>query len=340
MSKKRTLDSFFSSTQTAKKARSAETAAGERPTAYSRHPAYPSPIPHLPSSISDELTHSAPASKGKEIREQPDLDLLYFQPYIPKSIEAELFHFLRRSLPFYRVEYKIQRGGVEAQIRTPRYTTVFGVDETSIFSADDDDDRLLLDAKTGQPIPADAYKCRPRPIPQCLDVLRKSIEQHTPHPFNICLVNYYASGADSISYHSDDERFLDPQPAIASFSLGATRDFLLKHKATAAVPGAVSPPLKFVLRSGDMLLMRGPTQAHWLHSVPKRREGGGGGGGGGRINITFRCARLKAGTENYYRYNVGLAPVPAEQEGDGEGEGEGAKQGSLFRWDDERGEMR
>lgn len=63
-------------------------------------------------------------------------------------------------------------------------------------------------------------------------------------------------------------------------------------------------PLKFPLASGDMVLMRGPTQAHWLHSIPKRKDGGG-----GRINITFRKAVARAGTENYYCYNVGGGPV-------------------------------
>lgn len=49
-------------------------------------------------------------------------------------------------------------------------TTVFGVDETSKFTEAGD----LVDASTGRPIPADRYTgCRPRPIPECLDVLRK-----------------------------------------------------------------------------------------------------------------------------------------------------------------------
>ena len=30
---------------------------------------------------------------------------------------------------------------------------------------------------------------------------------------------------------------------------------------------------------------------------------------GGRINITFRKAMVRGGTENYYRYNVGTGPV-------------------------------
>lgn len=84
----------------------------------------------------------------------------------------------------------------------------------------------MVDAKTGVEVPAGAYaRYAPRPIPKCLDNLRVAWEAATDCSFNFCRVNYYASGADSISFHSDDERFLGPDPAIASLSLGAQRDF-------------------------------------------------------------------------------------------------------------------
>jgi hypothetical protein len=67
-----------------------------------------------------------------------------------------------------------------------------------------------------------------------------------------------------------------------------------------------------------MVLMRGPTQANWLHSIPKRT--GKNAEDGGRINITFRRAMAKAGTDNYYNYNVGTGPV--------------------YKWDESRKEMR
>lgn len=43
-----------------------------------------------------------------------------------------------------------------------------------------------------------------------------------------------------------------------------------------------------------------------LHSIPKRK---GIEADKGRINITFRRAMVKGGTENYYRYNVGDGEV-------------------------------
>jgi alkylated DNA repair dioxygenase AlkB len=43
--------------------------------------------------------------------------------------------------------------------------------------------------------------------------------------YNFSLVGYYVTSADSISFHSDDERFLGPGPVIASFSLGSKCDY-------------------------------------------------------------------------------------------------------------------
>lgn len=273
----------------------------------SSHLSYPFPVPHLPLAVAEQLSF-APAEEGIVINNQPDLDLVYYQPYVPSSIVGDLFEFLRRELFFYRVQYKINRGGIETLINTPRYTTVFGVDNSSLF----DDHGQLVDAKTGKKVEAGRYKCTPRPIPQCLDHLRHLTEGTTGERFNFCLVNYYADGRDSISYHSDDERFLGANPAIASFSLGARRDFLMKHKPMP--PGSVEPkPVKMPLGSGDMILMRGKTQANWLHSIPKRA---GDEAKKGRINITFRKALVRGGTENYYQYNVGSGDVHRWDDGE------------------------
>ncbi|KAE8841399.1 hypothetical protein HRS9122_05525 [Pyrenophora teres f. teres] len=270
----------------------------------STHSSYPFAIPHLPAAFAEQLGF-APAQEGKLMNDQLDLDLMYYQPYIPSSIAPGFFEFLRQELPFYRVQYNITRNGMQALINTPRFTTVFGVDDTSRFAPDGS----IMDAKTGKPVEKTRYKCAPRPIPQCLDELRELTERTTGEMFNFCLVNYYADGKDSISYHSDDERFLGPNPAIASFSLGAKRDFLMKHKPIAPKEGAVAEELKGIklsLGSGDMVLMRGTTQANWLHSIPKRA---GPEAEKGRINITFRKAMVKGGTENYYQYNVGMGVV-------------------------------
>ncbi|TKA70028.1 hypothetical protein B0A55_09082 [Friedmanniomyces simplex] len=323
MSKRpRTLDAFFAPPPAKKRhiqttttggdvettERKATPGAGTKQQPLSNHPTYPFAIPHLPPDITDSL-NSTPATEPQILNNQPDLDLLYYRPYIPQPTAKQFFHFLRRELPFYRVKYTINRGGaLDTPVTTPRFTTVFGLDETARFDIH------------GQPVSgskATHYACRPRPIPQCLDHLRALTEQTTHCKFNVALVNYYASGADSIAYHSDSEHFLGPEPAIASFTLGTSRDFLLKH-----VPTPVNhisetrAPMRLPLKSGEMVLMRGRTQSCWLHSVPKRK---GGEAETGRMNITFRQALVRGGTENYYRYNVG--------------------EGEVYKWDEGRREM-
>ncbi len=128
MAKKRTLDSFFEPPIPKKRHIEALDSTEVAPTAEtprqpdvppSSHSTYPFPIPQLPSHVSAALS-SVPAVEGKAINDQPDLDLLYFQPYIEKDIEKDYFDFLRKELFFYRVQYKIKRGPVETQIDTPR----------------------------------------------------------------------------------------------------------------------------------------------------------------------------------------------------------------------------
>jgi len=77
------------------------------------------------------------------------------------------------------------------------------------------------------------------------------------------LVNRYADGQDCMGAHSDDEPEIAHGSDIASISLGATRDFVIKHKHS---------KLKYTisLHSGDLLIMHWPMQRDWLHSVPKR----------------------------------------------------------------------
>jgi alkylated DNA repair dioxygenase AlkB len=305
---KRTLESFYKPISRPKKPRIEDPPL----SSYSRHPSYPFPIADLPPSIANALP-DLPATKPRSITNQPHLDLLYYQPFIPSTTARELFHFLRRELPFYRVQYTIRRGPNTTQLNTPRFTTVFGVDDTSLFTPNNDPP--LVDSKSHTPIPSTKYKYNPRPIPACLDALRQRVEAATADGsrYNFCLVNYYATGDDSISYHSDDERFLGPNPSIASLSLGAQRDFLMKHKPAEGVDAA---PIKMPLGSGDMVVMRGETQANWLHSIPKRK---GGEAHRGRINITFRRAVVPGGTDNYYNYNVG--------------------EGKVYRWDEDEGRM-
>ena len=61
------------------------------------------------------------------------------------------------------------------------------------------------------------------------------------------------------------EKELTPDGAIASLSFGADRRFLLRHKRT-------KEQVEVTLATGSLLVMRGTTQTHWLHSLPKMKK--------------------------------------------------------------------
>ena len=118
----------------------------------------------------------------------------------------------------------------------------------------------------------------PRPWTPALLALRQRVEAATSTQFNSVLLNYYRHGQDSMGWHADDEPELGPAPVIASLSLGATRRFRLRPRA-----GLDHPPQSLDLPGGSLLLMRGATQRHWQHALPKTARPAG-----PRLNLTFR----------------------------------------------------
>ncbi|GAA3582510.1 alpha-ketoglutarate-dependent dioxygenase AlkB family protein [Snuella lapsa] len=106
--------------------------------------------------------------------------------------------------------------------------------------------------------------------------LKTMVESKTGETFNSCLLNLYHSGSEGMSWHSDDEKDLQENGAIASLSLGADRFFVFKHKGT-------KETVRLYLTSGSLLVMKGSTQAHWLHQLPVTKKVST-----PRINLTFR----------------------------------------------------
>lgn len=124
----------------------------------------------------------------------------------------------------------------------------------------------------------------PRPWHPLLRTLKGKVEEASGSRFNSVLANAYRDGNDSMGWHSDDEPELGRCPVIASVSLGAERTFLLRRTASLRQPGEKSR--KLLLAHGSLLVMRGNSQDHYQHSVPKTRSETG-----LRINLTFRLVR-------------------------------------------------
>ena len=106
--------------------------------------------------------------------------------------------------------------------------------------------------------------------------LKKLVEEKTEATYNSCLLNLYNNGEEGMSWHSDSEKMLQKNGAIASLTLGAERKFAFKHKSTGDTTFVV-------LEHGSLLIMKDETQTHWLHRLPPsthvKRP---------RINLTFR----------------------------------------------------
>ena len=121
---------------------------------------------------------------------------------------------------------------------------------------------------------------QPEPWTAQLLAIKVRTEQLSGHRFNCVLLNRYRTGRDSMSWHSDDEPELGPNPAISSVSFGASRRFRLRHRTRKEEKFAIE------LSHGSLLVMDQATQLHWQHSVSKTAKPVG-----ERINLTFRLIR-------------------------------------------------
>jgi alkylated DNA repair dioxygenase AlkB len=109
-----------------------------------------------------------------------------------------------------------------------------------------------------------------------LTVLKKMVEELTEERYNSCLLNLYHNGDEGMAYHSDGEKDLKKNGAIASLSLGAERTFAFRHKLT-------KERISLVLEHGSLLVMKGETQTNWLHRLPPTKRVHN-----PRVNLTFR----------------------------------------------------
>ena len=130
----------------------------------------------------------------------------------------------------------------------------------------------------------------PRPWLPALQALRQRLEAATDARYNSVLLNLYRDGRDSMGWHADDEPELGSAPTIASLSLGAPRRFRLRPYRAGPRAGLAHAPVGLDLPNGSLLLMRGPTQRHWQHALPKTARPVG-----PRLNLTFRWVAGAAG---------------------------------------------
>lgn len=116
-------------------------------------------------------------------------------------------------------------------------------------------------------------------IPELLE-LKDIAEKTTGETYNSCLLNLYHDGSEGMAWHSDAEKDLIKDGAIASLSFGAARKFSFKHKQT-------KETVSVILEHGSALVMKDTTQTHWLHSIAKSTKVKL-----PRVNLTFRTINI------------------------------------------------
>jgi alkylated DNA repair dioxygenase AlkB len=184
----------------------------------------------------------------------PDADMQWMPALFDTAESARLFDVLYQSVP-WRQENILLFG---RRIPQPRLTAWYGdADAHYRYSG---------------------LQLSPLPWSETLLQLRQRVEHVTHARYNSVLLNLYRDGQDSMGWHSDDEPELGATPTIASLSLGETRRFQLKPRQRGA-----GETVSLALGPGSLLVMRGTTQAHYLHSIPKEKRVTA-----PRINLTFR----------------------------------------------------
>lgn len=111
---------------------------------------------------------------------------------------------------------------------------------------------------------------------EALKRIKDKVEEVSGESYNSCLLNLYHNGEEGMGWHTDNEKELKKEGAIASVSFGALRKFAFKHKET-------QEKVELLLDSGSLLVMKGTTQSHWLHRLPPTKKVTQ-----PRINLTFR----------------------------------------------------
>lgn len=230
--------------------------------------------------------HSSDVAPPERIDDDAaNLHLLFYRGFLEGESQC-WWDTITQNCLWHRVKYSSARFGKACE--TPCYTAFFG----------------------GFP------DCAPyAPVPPWLQPLLTRVSTELGVPFNALLLRLYFDGQDEIAWHTDGRTFLGPTPTIGSLSLGAAAQFEMRRmrnvwpKVSGTADGATyddgvdreTPVRSWALRDGDLLVMRGDTQAHWHHRVPKAKSRRP------RINLNFRYIvpgtdDAERGQATYYKY--------------------------------------
>lgn len=130
----------------------------------------------------------------------------------------------------------------------------------------------------GQTMPAKKFHPDVLKMKKKVEDLMSSKAKGNPPDFNCCHLDRYDNGLHHYGEQAVKDRVYGEDPTVAILSLGAERPFILKSNVNNNIKH------EFPMPEGAVLVMRGTTQKHWVHLIPKDPKFKK----GGKINLTFR----------------------------------------------------
>jgi len=116
---------------------------------------------------------------------------------------------------------------------------------------------------------------------EIMNLLKNKITEMEGTTPNYCLVHFYRTGTDYISYHNDKESLNNP---VYSVSFGEPRKFRLRKMGSKK-----GFDQEYLLGNGDLLIMKTGCQKRYVHGVPVEKKVKS-----LRINMTFRYTHSSA----------------------------------------------
>ncbi|GBO13917.1 DNA oxidative demethylase ALKBH2 [Araneus ventricosus] len=204
---------------------------------------------NLQSAASDAIRRSenkiipgAPIFKDLDfVKNEHNLNIVY-QQYISKEAADQIFDELEREIEYYPSEM------ATVFIFNKRYSVPRKVSAHG--------DKNLTYTFSGNTLPT-------KPLIPILTRILKANKFLKEGSFNYVLINRYEDGYDKIGSHKDNEKDMDPDSAIVTFSFGAERIMIFKRSNFDSV--------KIPLKNG-FLVMNPPTNEFWFHKIPREKK--------------------------------------------------------------------
>ncbi|GBN03173.1 DNA oxidative demethylase ALKBH2 [Araneus ventricosus] len=172
-----------------------------------------------------------------------NLNVIYLQ-YFSKEEADQIFEELEREIEYFLSEMATVVI-YNKRYPVPRKVSAYG-------------DKNLTYTFSGNTLPTKPL------IPLLIKFFKEANRFLKEGSFNYMLINRYKDGHDKIGSQKDNEKDMDPDSAVVTFSFGAERTMIFKRPNFNSV--------KISLKNGSVLVMNPPIKEFWYHEIPRERK--------------------------------------------------------------------